>query len=220
MLSTIFFNLGYVLFWIWLFATVRKGPLRWVVVILFHAVTIFVLVVATGAYLYFRRVGATLEYDIIAERFSRFDLLVPGLFQRVPPLVWVLLMAALLGVALGPLLLTRLVERWRGWPDTSSSTEALGTPSLFSLGFLLLMLGFGSLSVLAGTNALARDSFVNVILPAGTHPAANATLAETSETEKRNVVLVHMESIRAQSVSPYNKNLNTTPFLNELAKSS
>ena len=219
MLSTVFFSLGYMLFWIWLFATVRKGPLRWVVIILFHAVTIFVLVVTTGAYLYFRRVGATLEYDIIAERFSRFDLLVPGLFQRVPPLVWVLLMAALLGVALGPLLLTRLVERRRG-PETSSSTEALGTPSLFSLGFLLLTLGLGSLSVLAGTNALARDSFVNVILPAGTHPAANATLAETSQTEKRNVVLVHMESIRAQSVSPYNKNLNTTPFLNELAKSS
>ncbi|MBV9453686.1 MAG: sulfatase-like hydrolase/transferase [Rubrobacter sp.] len=135
-------------------------------------------------------------------------------------MIWILLGATLLGAALGPLLLTRLVERWRGWSGTSPSPEVPGSSYLFPLGFLLLALGLGLLSVLTGTNALARDQLVNVALPAGTHPASDATLAETSQTEKRNVVLVHMESIRAQSVTPYNKNLNTTPFLNELAKSS
>jgi arylsulfatase A-like enzyme len=34
------------------------------------------------------------------------------------------------------------------------------------------------------------------------------------------VVLIHLESARAQSVTPYNKDLKTTPFLDELAKSS
>ncbi len=52
------------------------------------------------------------------------------------------------------------------------------------------------------------------------HPAAHARLAPTSQTEKRNVVLIHLESTRARSVTPYNEDLNTTPFLNELAKSS
>src|SRR5919202_4886872 len=190
MLSTIFFNLGYALFWIGLFAIVHSSGrrlLRWTVVLLFHATTVLVLLVTTGAYLYFRRVGATLEYHV-AEWFSERDLLAESLFERVPLLIWVLLAATLLGTALGPLLLTRLVERWRGRPETSSSAEAPGTPLLFSLGLLLLALGLGSLSVLAGTNALARDQLVNVALPAGTHPAALATLAETSQTEKRNVV--------------------------------
>ncbi|MDQ3911313.1 MAG: sulfatase-like hydrolase/transferase [Actinomycetota bacterium] len=223
MLSTISFNLGYALLWIGLFAVVSsrsKTPLRGAMVVLFHAVAILVLLVTTGAYLYFRRVGATLEYHIINERLSKFDLFASSLFERVPLSIWILLAAALLGAALGPLLLTRLVERWRVRPETSSSAEVPRQPALFSLGFLLLALGLGSLSVLTGTNALARDPFVNVVLPAGTHPAAHATLAETSQTEKRNVVLVHLESTRARSVTPYDEDLNTTPFLNELAKSS
>src|SRR5919202_2447200 len=142
MLSTIFFNLGYALFWIWLFATVRKGPLRWIVVILFHIAAILVLLVTTGAYLHFRRVGATLEYHV-AEWFSERDLLAESLFERVPLLIWLLLGAVLLGTALGPLLMTGLVERWRGWSETSPSPEVPGAPLLFSLGFLLLALGLG-----------------------------------------------------------------------------
>src|SRR5919202_754048 len=52
------------------------------------------------------------------------------------------------------------------------------------------------------------------------HPAAHATLAQTPQTEKRNVVLIHLESTRAGATTPYNSNLKTTPFLDELAKSS
>ena len=54
----------------------------------------------------------------------------------------------------------------------------------------------------------------------GEHPAANATLSESSQTEKRNVVLVHLESTRARSTTPYNENLKTMPFLAELAGNS
>src|SRR3954452_10901652 len=46
------------------------------------------------------------------------------------------------------------------------------------------------------------------------------SLKETPRTQKCNVVLIHLESTRARSVTPYNENLKTTPFLDELAKSS
>ncbi len=46
------------------------------------------------------------------------------------------------------------------------------------------------------------------------------SLKETARTEKRNVVLIHLESTRAQSATPYDSDLKTTPFLNELAKNS
>jgi phosphoglycerol transferase MdoB-like AlkP superfamily enzyme len=52
------------------------------------------------------------------------------------------------------------------------------------------------------------------------HPAASARLVRTPQTEERNVVLVHLESTRAQSVTPYDKDIKTTPFLDELAKNS
>jgi arylsulfatase A-like enzyme len=104
----------------------------------------------------------------------------------------------------------------------------------------------GSLSLGVGTSALAREPLANIIVPGverteevnsdpipsiaeednpdpvpvATSSPARATLAQTPQTEKRNVVLVHLESTRARSVTPYNEDLNTTPFLNELAKSS
>src|SRR4051794_14082769 len=46
------------------------------------------------------------------------------------------------------------------------------------------------------------------------------SLKETERTQKRNVVLIHLESTRARSVTPYNQELKTTPFLNDLAKKS
>src|ERR687893_719298 len=52
------------------------------------------------------------------------------------------------------------------------------------------------------------------------YSATDTSLAQTPETEKRNVVLIHLESAHARSVTPYNEDLKTMPFLNELAKSS
>src|SRR5829696_5961505 len=259
MLSDILFNLGYALFWISIFAAARRGLRRWAAVFLFHTATILVALVTTCAYLYFQETGATLEYGTIAEWTTRFDE-IQSVLQRVPFMVWILLAIALFYATLGPLLLTRAVEWWRGRLGTSSSVQQPRISFLFSLGLLLLALGFGAQSTLTATTALARDPFVNVVMtgveeataeteaeettteeeastetkvggstteeddsnatPATGHPAAHARLAQTSQTEKRNVVLVHLESTRARSVTPYNEDLNTTPFLNELAKSS
>ena len=52
--SDVFFNLGYALFWIGLFAAMRRGLLRRVVVVLFHLATIFVVAVTTSAHWYFQ----------------------------------------------------------------------------------------------------------------------------------------------------------------------
>jgi phosphoglycerol transferase MdoB-like AlkP superfamily enzyme len=132
-------------------------------------------------------------------------------------------------------------RRWRG-PQRLPA----GTPSsslLAPLVLWLLALMFVSLSPLVGssradvTQSFVRDPFVNLVLTGveeetakGNSPdtgadglvnmAANASLAQTPQTEKRNVVLIHLESTRAQSITPYNEDLDTTPFLNELAKSS
>ena len=233
MRSDIFFNLGYALLWIGLFAAARGGLLRRVVVVLFHAVTMVVVLVSTCAHQYLRETGTTLDYAIVAEWLPKFGELTPILVGDVPLLVWGLLAGTLLYMAFGPALVTRAVERWRGWPKRSP-VRRVETPVLFgSLGVCLLAFGFGSLSLLTGPAALARDPVVNLILtgveeatvdeaavPAAEHPAENAALAETPGTEKRNVVLIHLESTRAQSVTPYNEDLKTTPFLDEFARSS
>ena len=145
---------------------------------------------------------------------------------------------------LAPWLLTGAVERWRGWPGRESTAERTETSFLGPSGLFLLALVFVTLSLPigsspAGANAssLARAPFLNAVLlgveqtnteeyyysealRADEHPAAHTKLTETLRTEKRNIVLIHLESTRARSVTPYNEDLTTMPFLNELAKSS
>ena len=67
MRSDVFFNLGYALVWIGLFgAARRRGPLRRVVVFLFHAMTMLVATVRASAHEYLRETGTALDYDIVA----------------------------------------------------------------------------------------------------------------------------------------------------------
>ena len=248
MRSAMFFNLAYALLWIGLFAVARRGLLRRVVVVLFHVATMLVVIVTTSAYQYFQETGTTLDYGIVALWLPHLGEVAPVLAYGTTIWGWVLLFAALSYVALGPLLLTRAIARWRGWPE-SSPGGASGASFIASLGLLLLAFGFGFLSLLIGARStdfsagasvsFARDPSVNLILTgakevisgentpdAGAtsqtleHPAANASLVETPGTEKRNVVLIHLESTRALATTPYNNDLETTPFLNELAKNS
>src|ERR687893_2848603 len=104
MRSDVFFNLGYVLFWIGLFAASRGGGLvRRVVVVLFHAATILVVLVTTSAHQYFRVTGTTLDYGIVALWLPRIKEVAPVLASGATPWSWTLLFAALFYAALGPL---------------------------------------------------------------------------------------------------------------------
>ena len=51
-------------------------------------------------------------------------------------------------------------------------------------------------------------------------PLANAHLKPTPRTRRRHVALIHLESTRERSVTPYNADLMTMPFLAALAKES
>ena len=255
MWSDVFFVLGYVLLWLGLFAATRKSPLRWGVLVLFHATTILVVMVKTIAYQYVQETGTTLDYTIIALWLPRFDELQPVIGQGIPLSAWIILVAVLSYAALGPWLVTRFAIWWRGWPRRSPSTWR-GFPLFGSLVLCLLALGFGWLSLQEGFNPydeylqltgqeservtqlnrpLVRDPLVNVAVTAAkelqrgedqdaaSYPALAASPPASllpTGSDQRNVVLILLESTRAQSVTPYNEDLETTPFLDELAKNS
>ena len=248
MRSDIFFNLGYMLLWIGLFTMLYKGPLRWLVVFLFHAITVLVVIVTTCARQYFLENGSTLDYGVITAPAS--DEVQRILTQRVSLSAWLILFGAVLYAIAGPWLLTNVVGWWRGWPRRSSpagttrpSSSYSRGPRLSSLGLLLLGLTLGLLSLtpssdpVGGSKSFARDPFVNMVLT-GVEEAVSeeyspeadiaaveqrvesTSLEPSSQAEKRNVVLIHLESTRAQSATPYNEDVDTMPFLGEIAKSS
>src|ERR671911_908055 len=102
MWSDVFFNLGYALLWIGLFAAVRRKPLRLVVTFLFHVVTTLVVIATTVAYFYLLEHGTTVDYDTIAGWIHRFEEIQLILVYDVPTSAWILLAAALFCTSLGP----------------------------------------------------------------------------------------------------------------------
>ena len=124
------------------------------VVFLFHAVTILVLLITT--YAYYQQTGATLEYGHVMVLISELDEIVPILARNVPLLIWGLFVIGLFYLTLGPWLLRYALKARQGWPEGPKGGTLELSSSLIPLGFLLLALSSGSLSVLTATNALAR----------------------------------------------------------------
>jgi arylsulfatase A-like enzyme len=239
--SNAFFDLGYALLWVGIFIAVRgRRLLRGAVVVLFQVTMVLVAVVNTFAHQYYQETGTTLDYDIIAVVVPNLGEVLPILTGGVPLSAWAILFAALLYTVLGPWLATRAARRWWGGCGVSPRPRMPMISFLGSIGVGLVAFAlFGSLSLLVGASpaaiskSFAKDPFVNLMVtgaeeatveeypvPAVEHSAAHVSLTQTPQTQKHNVVLIHLESTRAGATTPYNENLETTPFLNELAKES
>ena len=81
--------------------------------------------------------------------------------------------------------------------------------------FTFLLLSAVCITV-AGCSLLGDDSES----PPGEGPSADTSLEKPFLAKKRNVVMIMLESTRARSVTPYNEDLKTTPFLDDLAQKS
>jgi arylsulfatase A-like enzyme len=241
MRSDLLFSMGYALLWVGLFAVARKGLWRRMFTVLFHASTILVALLATTAYQYFKVTGSTLDFGFILISLSSPGGLTAVVESEVSPGILALLAAVLAYAVLGPFLVTRLDDRWRGRLDARARTA--GVPWLRPASVGVVGCGLFALSLLPGASgstgapskSFSRDAIAHVAVTAsraeegeglrntpvdpGEQPP-EASLRDTGEPERRNVVLVHLESTRAHSVTPYNEALESTPFLDELAESS
>lgn len=232
--SDVLFNLGYAALWVGLFAVFRRGVVRWVLLGLFHVSALLVMVLTTSAHFFYKSTGSTLDYSFIAFSLSSFGETWEIIGSETTALHWVLLAAVLLYATFGPLAATRLLARRWHLP-----LRTAGRPWLAPLAVCAAALLTGSLSALPSatgvSDTFSRDALANIAiseisqpdfekeiemdLVSGTLPT-DTSLATTPETEKRNVVVVLMESTRARSTTPYSEDLKTTPFLDELADES
>ena len=250
------FILGYALLWIGLFAALRRGIGRIVVLALFQFSAVALVIVVTVAYQYYRSTGTVLNYGIVA-----YYLATPGeahgaVASDSPLWAWYVLSAALLYVLPGPLLVTGFLSRRRTEEPNTAEREGpnpepfpheAGLPRRGMTRTQFLAAGSGTAagvflfkeSLLAGPAMGAVDSFsrapVSNLVATGLeqarleeaakdvqarHPLINASLRPTERTRRRHVALIHLESTRERSVTPYNGSLETMPYLADLAKSS
>jgi arylsulfatase A-like enzyme len=235
MRSDVLFNLGFVFLWVGLFVLSRESRWRWPVVVLFHAATILVVGTSTAAHQYFQETGSMLSLTVILYSVRSFGEIKNVIGSATSPAVWFSIFVILDYVVLGPWMLSRVIYGRREGPENPGSSAAslllgIGTCAVSSLLILLsLPVGAGEVS-----KSFSRDPVVNVVMSEVEHARIrnltddarpmptplNTHLQQTDDTEKKNVVFIHLESTRARSTTPYNKNIDTTPYLEELSRHS
>ena len=109
MRSDLLFNLGYALLWIGLFALAKRGLLRKLVVVLFHASAALVAATTTSAHQYFRETGSTLDLNIIVYSLSEWGEIEDVVASVATPAILALVVGVLYYAVMGPVLITRVV---------------------------------------------------------------------------------------------------------------
>ncbi|WP_240432447.1 sulfatase-like hydrolase/transferase [Rubrobacter indicoceani] len=243
--SDVLFNFGFALLWVGLFAVFRSRSARIPVLVVFHLSCLLLLILNTGSHFYYATTGSTLDYALIVRTFRTFGEVSGVIATEVTVVRMLLISAVLLYAVAGPAVVVRLVTgAWRlpvFTEDESPAGERSGghgyrkTAALGGAAAALVTLS-ALPSMTGASNTFTRDTVMNLIMTevassridqaqisANTRTTdlpTDARLAETPETNKKNVVMVFLESERASATSLYNKDLDTTPVLEELAENS
>jgi arylsulfatase A-like enzyme len=235
MRSDFLFNLGFVFLWVGLFAVTRESRWRWPVVVLFHAATILVVGTSTAAHQYFQETGSTLSLTVIIYSVRSFGEIKSVIGSVTSPAVWFAVLAILDYVVLGPWMISRVIYGRRRGRESTGSTA---TSRLFAIVTCTAAFGLICLSLPVDADGVSksfsRDPVVNVAMSEVEHARirnltddarpleapVNTHFQKTADTEKKNVVFIHLESTRARSTTPYNKDIDTTPYLDQLSRHS
>ncbi len=228
--SDVLFNLGFAALWVGIFAAVRTGLPRRVVMLLFHLTVVVVVVLTTSAHFFYESTGSTLDLSFVIVSLSSIGELQGAIGSETTLLHWALISVVLFYVLAGPVLLTRLLAgTWR--PSGKDTPRTARAPLAVGGAALVLFCLSVVPSVTNAGNAFARDPLANMVVNEVASTEVEATvspeslptdtrLSPTPQTEKRNVALIFLESTRAQSTTAYNEEIDTTPFLDELSEES
>ena len=228
--SDVLFNLGFAALWVGIFAVVRGGWARRTVTLLFHLSVVVVVVLTTSAHFFYTSTGSTLDLSFVIVSISSIGEIQGAIGSETTTLHWVLISVVLFYVLAGPALLTLLLAGTLH-PTGEGSARSGRAPLIVGLAAFLLFCLSAVPSLTNAGNAFARDPLANMVVNELASNEVEATvspdslptdtrLSPTPQTEKRNVALIFLESTRARSTTPYNEDLDTTPFLDELSEES
>ena len=228
--SDLLFNLGFAALWVGIFAAVRVGLPRRVIMLLFHLTVVVVVVLTTSAHFFYESTGSTLDLSFVIVSLSSIGELQGVIGSETTLLHWALISVVLFYVLAGPVILTRLLAgTWR--PSGKDTPRTARAPLAVGGAALLLFCLSVVPSVTNAGNAFARDPLANMVVNEIATTEVEATvppkslptdtsLSPTPQAEKRNVALIFLESTRARSTTAYNEDIDTTPFLEELSEES
>lgn len=210
----------------------RLAEHRWVrrtAMVLLQLLWLFVLVLEVSGHQFFMATGSPLDFYLIEFSLAHFSNNSKVIGSEVP--TWILVLAP---TALTWALAMPWVIAWRRSRDASSTSSA-PLRARIALPTAVLLLAASALPpFISGGYASGRAATVTVAMTASqalrdsisaaekveSHALDTHLVAQTERTEKhpRNLVFILLESTRARSVSVYNDQLDTTPFMEQLAE--
>ncbi|HKH75907.1 MAG TPA: sulfatase, partial [Rubrobacteraceae bacterium] len=164
--SEVFFNLGYAILWIGLFAVARRGAIRLVALVLFHLSAIAVAAVTTSAHFFYESTGSVLDYDLIALSLSNWREIQAVVMTETTLVHWLLLSAVLFYAVAGPAMLTGLLGERMHVPLATPGDESFRAGLPVVVCAAALVLGVLSLlpSVTGSNKSFARAPLANMIV--------------------------------------------------------
>ncbi len=200
---------------------------------LLQAVAAYTVFANIIGYYFFQATGSALNWGIFVHGLSALQESPEVIHSEVPGVGWVLLVFALLMVTVAPPVVAWLVGR-RSDDETGDRPAETRLGVVFLVGALIaLFVAAIPASDIDYETGFARDQGLHLVITAlvgssagGADSAepwfdiADAELVGPDGDGPDNVVFVILESVRASATTPYNSQLETTPYLDELADDS
>lgn len=233
--SDVFFGFGFIALGFALLYATRNKKLRFPTFLFIQFLTVTIVLIEVVAFNFFNRTGSTLDFQLIYFTLSQLVMTFDVVASEVPQYIWWMMIAAVplglfipWGFALG---WERFVRRKLDAPP-APPVPRFKLLKWAAIGVLAIVVAFQKPFAEQNT-AFARNATLTVaksamwslqeLLEDDVKPVTDtidATLVATEQTQKRNVVVILLESTRAYSVSLHKPELKTTPHLVELAKKS
>jgi lipoteichoic acid synthase len=241
--SDVMFALGYAVFWVGVFAVFRGGIPRIISALALHVSAALIVVVSTCAYGYLETTGTTLDYSVVSYYLATPEEATGAVSSESSLFIWMLLAGAALYALFGPLLIFLAASKVRrgSSEETAAPVRSGMTRGRFiaagagaGVGILLFRESLFPPSAAGKGRFVSRSPVSNLVatrIEEGEMEEAASRVSEvadlsrlkfvaTPRTRKRHVALIHLESTRYHATTPYNRDLGTMPYLDELSKNS
>ncbi|MFP4596731.1 MAG: LTA synthase family protein [Persicimonas sp.] len=232
--SEIFFGVGLGLGGVSLLHLVERTWIRRLVLCALQLIFLFVLIIEVSGHNFAMATGSSLDYYVMAFSLENLADTADVISSEVPTSFVVLASTTILWVVAMPWLVCWAAGRVR--TAQKSRGGRILPPMALPVAAAAFIAAAALPAVLTDANVDARVSTINVAMSASKalqeaveepehyeSTARETTLEEQSENpgeKPRNLAFILLESTRARSTSVYNRELETTPFLEELADES
>ncbi|MBS2022723.1 MAG: sulfatase-like hydrolase/transferase [Deltaproteobacteria bacterium] len=237
--STFAFNVGLGLFCAVLLLVRDQGRKRWIFTgLVLQAIGLLFSTTETIAYVYFLQTGDALDWPLLAHMFRQLDDLKLVLAGDVSVIQWFQLAFAIAVACAAPWLVRAWSRRWKlpPYPGKERRSRARARVA-FTLSVPVAALGLLPPVVKVNDTQLVRhpvlvvletmvhgldygDATVDEAMAAGRFYSPDLTISKIPGARQRNLVIILLESTRASATTPYRPDLETTPFLAEIARKS